>query len=229
MSGHSDISKIISAAALLFTLAACTSTVQPRPHQRPASADPVPAPSSASAPPSPSPVVGVGGLVVDGHPVTGGQRVTITGPVAARKVSGRFTAAAPAGHRFFALTTPFTSASTAGQASYVQGEIVPGAHGSWSVTASIGADGRYPAHPDRVTIVLATPSVAATLASYEGQPGTLRPVDDRRIRECRHPRRADPLPRAGYLHHDHRGVRFQHGERAVGRPDCPLHHHLFHP
>lgn len=102
--------------------------------------------------------------------------MTVTGPVAARRVSGRFTAAAPAGERFFALTTPFTSASTAGQASYVQGEIIPAAGGSWSATVSIGPNGSYPAHPDRVTIVLATASVAATLASYEGRPGTLRPV-----------------------------------------------------
>jgi hypothetical protein len=137
------------------------------------------APSPASSP-SPSaslpPVVGVAGLVVDGHPVTSGQQVTITGPAAARRVSGRFTAAAPAGDRFFALTTPFTSAATAGPASYVQGEIVPGANRSWSVTVSIGTAGRYPPYPDRVTIVLASPSVAATLASYEGEPGTLRPV-----------------------------------------------------
>ena len=120
--------------------------------------------------------MGVAGLVLDGHPVESGQQVTITGPMAARQVSGRFTAAAPAGDRFFALTTPFTSASTVGHASYVQGEIVPAADGSWSVTVSIGADGRYPADPDQVTIVLASPSVAATLASYEGQPGALRPV-----------------------------------------------------
>ena len=120
--------------------------------------------------------MGVAGLAVDGRPVTSGRQVTVTGPVAARQASGRFTAAAPAGDRFFALTTPFTSASTAGHASYVQGEIVPGANRSWSVTVSIGPSGSYPAHPDRVTIVLATPSVAATLASYEGRPGTLRPV-----------------------------------------------------
>jgi hypothetical protein len=176
MSAHSGINKIISAAALLFTLVACTSTIQPHPRQRPASADPVPASSAVSAPPSPAVNVAVTGLALDAHRVTSGQRVTITGPVAARRVSGRFTAAAPAGDRFFALTTPFTSASTAGQASYVQGEIVPGAGGSWSVTVSIGVDGQYPTYPDRVTIVLANPAVAATLANYEGQPGTLRPV-----------------------------------------------------
>ena len=105
-----------------------------------------------------------------------GRQVTITGPAAARRVSGRFTATAPAGDRFFALTTPLTSASTAGQASYVQGEITPGTGGSWSATVSIGSDGSYPAHTDRVTIILATPSVAAVLAKYEGQPGTLRLV-----------------------------------------------------
>jgi hypothetical protein len=176
MSGHSGISKIISVAALLFTLAACTSTVQPRPHQRPASADPVPASSRVAAPPSQAVNVAVAGLAVDGHPVTSGQQVIITGPAAARQVSGRFTAAAPAGDRFFALTTPLTSASTAGPASYVQAEIVPGTSGSWSVTVSIGPNGSYPTHPDRVTIVLASPSVAATIASYEGRPGTLRPV-----------------------------------------------------
>ena len=104
-------------------------------------------------------------------PVASDQYLTITGPVAARRVSGRFTAAAPAGDRFFALTTPLSLA-----ASYVQGEIVPAADGSWSVMVSIGATGSYPAHSDRVTIVLASPSVAATLASHEGRPGTLRPV-----------------------------------------------------
>ena len=171
MSGHSGISKIISVAALLFTLAACTSTVQPRPHQRPASADPVPASSRVAAPPSQAVNVAVAGLAVDGHPVTSGQQVIITGPAAARRVSGRFTAAAPAGDRFFALTTPLSSA-----ASYVQGEIGPAAGGSWSAIVSIGPNGSYPTHPDRVTIVLASPSVAATLASYEGRPGTLRPV-----------------------------------------------------
>lgn len=174
MSRHAGISKIISAAALAFTVAACTSTAQPRPHQRPASADPIPASSRVAA--SPSPAVGVTGLQVDGRAVTSGQQVAITGPVAARHVTGRFTATAPAGVRFFALTSPLTSASTAGQASYVQGEIIPGAGRSWSVTVSIGSNGSYPAAPDRVTIVLATPSVAATLAGYEGQPGTLRPV-----------------------------------------------------
>ena len=132
---------------------------------------PPPAASSPEPSAAPSPVVGVAGLAVDGHPVTSGQQVTITGPAAARQVSGRFTTAAPAGDRFFALTTPLSSA-----ASYVQGEIVPGANGSWSVTVGIGADGRYPTDPDRVTIVLASPSVAATLASYEGRPGALRPV-----------------------------------------------------
>ena len=176
MSGHSGIGKVISAAALLCTLAACTSTAQPRPHQRPAAADPVPASSCAAALPPPSPAVAIAGLVFDGRPVTSSQQVAITGPVAARRVSGRFTAAAPAGDRFFALTTPLTSASTTGKASYVQGEIIPGPGRSWSVTVSIGSNGSYPAHPDRVTIVLATPSAAATLASYEGQPGTLRPV-----------------------------------------------------
>jgi hypothetical protein len=69
----------------------------------------------------------VTGLQVDGRAVTSGQQVAITGPVAARHVTGRFTATAPAGDRFFALTTPLTPASTAGQASYVQGEIIPGA------------------------------------------------------------------------------------------------------
>ena len=176
MSGHSGINKIISAAALLFTVAACTSTVQPRPHQRPTSTDPVPVSPSVSAPPSRTVNVAVTGLALDAHRVASGQRVTITGPVAARRVSGRFTAAAPAGDRFFALTTPFTSASTAGQASYVQGEIVPAADGSWSAAVSIGTAGSYPAHPDRLTIVLAGASVAATLAKYEGRPGTLRPV-----------------------------------------------------
>ena len=131
-------------------------------------------PASPTA--APSPAVGVTGLVFDGHHVTSGQKVAITGPVAARRVTGRFTATAPAGDRFFALTTPLTSATTAGQASYVQGEIIPGAGRSWSVTVSIGSNGSYPAAPDRVTIVLASPSVAATLAGYEGQPGTLRPI-----------------------------------------------------
>ena len=111
--------------------------------------------------------VAVADLVLNGHPVTSGQQVTITGPAAARQVSGRFTAAAPAGDRYFALTTPLSSA-----ASYVQGEIVP-AGGSWSATVSIGPNGSYPTRPDRVTIVLASPSVAATLASYEGRPGAL--------------------------------------------------------
>jgi len=137
---------------------------------------PPPPASSPSPSASPSGAVNVTGLEVDGHLVASGRQVTVTGPAAARRVSGRFTAAAPVGDRFFALTTPFTSASTPGQASYVQGEIVPAASGSWSVTVSIGSDGSYPAHPDRVTIVLATPSVAATLAGYEGQPGALRPV-----------------------------------------------------
>ena len=112
MSAHSGISKIISVAALLFTLAACTSTVQPRPRQRPASADPVPASSRVAALPSQAVNVAVADLVLNGHPVTSGQQVTITGPAAARQVSGRFTAAAPAGDRFFALTTPLTSAAT---------------------------------------------------------------------------------------------------------------------
>ena len=176
VSGHTGISKVTAVAALLFALAACTSTVQPSPHQQPASADPVPASSRTAASPSPGVNVTIADLLLDGRPVTSGQKVTITGPVAARHVSGRFTAAAPAGDRFFALTTPFNSASTAGQASYVQGEIIPGAGGSWSATVSIGSNASYPANPDRVTIVLATPSVAATLAGYEGQPGTLRPV-----------------------------------------------------
>ena len=35
---------------------------------------------------------------------------------------------------------------------------------------SIGVDGRYPAYPDRVTIVLASPSVAATLTTTKGAP-----------------------------------------------------------
>ena len=117
---------------------------------------PPPAASSPEPSAAPSPVVGVAGLAVDGHPVTSGQQVTITGPAAARQVTSRFTTAAPAGDRFFALTTPLSSA-----ASYVQGEIVPGR--SWSHV-------RYPTGPDRVTIVLASPSVAATLASYEGRP-----------------------------------------------------------
>ena len=120
MSRHAGISKIISAAALAFTVAACTSTAQSRPHQRPASADPIPASSRVAA--APSPAVGVTGLQVDGRAVTSGRKVAITGPVAARRVTGRFTATAPAGDRFFALTTPLTSA-----ASYVQGEIIPGA------------------------------------------------------------------------------------------------------
>ena len=122
MSRHAGISKIISAAALAFTVAACTSTAQSRPHQRPASADPIPASSRVAA--APSPAVGVTGLQVDGRAVTSGRKVAITGPVAARRVTGRFTATAPAGDRFFALTTPLTSA-----ASYVQGEIIPGPAG----------------------------------------------------------------------------------------------------
>ena len=135
-----------------------------------------PSPATSTPRSSIPPAIGIAGLVFDGHHVTSGRKVAITGPVAARRVTGRFTAMAPAGDRFFALTTPLTSASTAGQASYVQGEIIPGAGRSWSVTVSIGSNGSYPAAPDRVTIVLATPSVAAILAKYQGRPGTLRPV-----------------------------------------------------
>ena len=86
MSAHSGIIKIISAAALLVTLMACTSTVQPH-HQRPTSADPVPASSSVSTPPSPAVNVAVTGLAFDAHQVISGQRVTITGPMAARQTS----------------------------------------------------------------------------------------------------------------------------------------------
>ena len=122
------------------------------------------------------PDVGVSGLSVDGQQVTAGQQVTVTGPSAARVVAGRFGRPAPRGDRFFLLTTPLVSGDVSKDSSYVQAEIRPLKSRRWSATAGIGKDGSYPAVPDRVTVLLATASVAVTLAGYEGKPGDLRPI-----------------------------------------------------
>jgi hypothetical protein len=145
------LGKAMSAAALLFTVTACSVSSQPPSGKSPVptvtvtvtvtvtrtlQASPSPsATASPSAPASSSAEVAVAGLVVDGSPVASGGQVTVTGPAAARELTGRFTGTAPAGDRFFALTTPGPSA-----ASYVQGEISPAAGGSWSVTVNIGSD-----------------------------------------------------------------------------------------
>ena len=112
--------------------------------------------------------------------MTSGQQVNIAGPVAARHVTGRFTATAP-GQRARVLRPDLPAHlrqhRRAGQLRARRGPLQDAGR-SWSVTVSIGSNGSYPAAPgrNRVTIVLATPSVAATLTGYEGQPGTLRPV-----------------------------------------------------
>jgi hypothetical protein len=169
--GSGKIICFLSAAAVLTAVTGCGSpALQAAPHHSlAASRSTDPGPSSPAPPPVSAPppaAVGVSGLAVDGQPAASGGQVTVTGP-AARQVTGRFTSAAGAGDRFFALTTP-----QPGTASYVQGEIRPAAGGAWAAGVQVGTAGV----PDRVSIVVAAPAAAAVLASFEGQPGKLRPI-----------------------------------------------------
>src|SRR5204862_414197 len=89
------------------------------------------------------PDVGVADLAVDGRPVSLAGRVTVTGPAAVHRLSGRFLRAAAPGERFFVITTPLLSPDPAKDSRYVQGEIKPNADRSWALIVHIARDGTY--------------------------------------------------------------------------------------
>jgi hypothetical protein len=137
-----------------------------------------PSASAATSPDASTSAAGitVTGLAVDGRPVAAGATITITGPAAARRLTGRLHGRPRHGDRLFVITTPLLAPTLAQDSSYVQGQLTLGPGSKWALTIHVARNGTYYPAPDRVTILAATPAVAATLTSYEGQPGHLRPL-----------------------------------------------------